>query len=114
MFLVASVRFIIGQAGGAASPLLSGVAQRFSLAPVTGPTLINSPSFRVTVPQGATRLRVQLRSSTSDVDVDLHARFDREPEVSEGRVVAEHSSTSESGNEDLSIAAGANPPLRVK
>jgi hypothetical protein len=98
---------------GDATPLLSGVAQRFTLAAVNGPTLINSPSYRVTVPPGAIRLRVQLRTSTSGVDVDLHARFDREPEVSDGRVISEHSSTSESGNEDVSIAAGANPQLRA-
>lgn len=109
--LVATVTTPGSGSGGSATPLLSGVAQPFTLQPVTGATLISSPSFRITVPQGATRLRLQLRSSQG-VDVDLHARFDRAPDVSDGRIVADHSSAGDTGDENLSIDAAGNPPLR--
>ena len=80
--------------------LASGTPQSFSLGPVSSATLFSGPrSYAVTVPQGATRLEIQLATDTPGADVDLFARFGSDLSVAGGRVVSDHSSTGPAGAE---------------
>ena len=59
------------------------------MGPVEGPTLLGGGSvYRVEVPQGATRLEIQLRTSTAGADLDLFVRRGSAPALSGGRVTA--------------------------
>ncbi|MFN7924177.1 MAG: pre-peptidase C-terminal domain-containing protein [Bryobacteraceae bacterium] len=105
--------------GGGPSPadntitLNSGRAQSFSYDPVTGPTLMNAQPFRIEVPQGATRLRIQMNTSTPNADLDLYVRFGQAPSVSNGSVVADQKSTGDTGDETILIDASSSPALRA-
>lgn len=93
--------------------LISGQGSPFQFAAVQSPTLFTgSSTFRITVPQGASRLQLRVTSADPTVDVDLYARYDAPPEVQDGNVVADHASESETGNETISITSASNPPLR--
>ncbi|MBL8226920.1 MAG: hypothetical protein JNL98_00520 [Bryobacterales bacterium] len=75
---------------GAQNPLVSSEPRSLTLSPVNGPTLIaGASSFTITVPQGATRLEVTLRSPTPEADVDLYIRRDQNVTLENGRVVAD-------------------------
>ena len=103
-----------GQGGNAvAQPLLVGVQQAFRITAVTGPSLVLDPSFRVTVPQGATRMRVEVRTATPRADVDLFVRYEQAPVVSAGNILSDYRSTGDTGDEDLDIRPTTNPPLRA-
>lgn len=94
--------------------LTSGVAARFSINAVSGATLFNGAnSYRITVPQGATRLDIVLSTSTPDADLDLFARFGQDVALSSGRAVADHRSEGPTGNEQIAITAATDPPLRA-
>ncbi|MEK7408077.1 MAG: PPC domain-containing protein [Acidobacteriota bacterium] len=93
--------------------LTSGAAQNFTIGPVSSAALLNATrSYLVNVPQGATRLEIQLATATPDVDVDLFARFGADLSVADGRVVADHRSEGPAGQETITITASSTPPLR--
>ena len=92
--------------------LLSGVPRDYSLPAVGGPSIFFGISgFRVNVPPGATRLKVNLVTKTGGADVDLHMRLGEDPILSRGRIVSHHSSTGPGGNETITITPESNPPL---
>jgi len=92
--------------------LLSGVPVDYSLPAVGGPTILfGFLGYRVNVPPGATRLKVNMISRPAGVDVDLHMRLGEDPILSRGRVVSHHSSTGSGGNETIIITPESNPPL---
>lgn len=103
--------------GGASNtvgqPLIAGLPQQFRIAPVGGPALIEDPSFRVAVPENASRVRVVLQTTTPNVDVDLYARLGQVPVVTDGRLVADYRSEGPAGEESLSLTAASRPPLRA-
>ncbi len=89
-------------AGGA---LTSGQPRNVTLAPVTGARLLNGSSgFTISVPQGATRLDVTLRTVTPNADVDLYVRFGQDVELEGGRPVADFRSEGAAGDEQVSIS----------
>jgi hypothetical protein len=97
----------------AARNLASGVATPYSLPASDRPTLYTSDyGFRITVPPGSARLEVTLRTETSNTDVDLFLRYGAEPELAEGRIVADYRSTSDTGDEYLIVQPVTVPPLR--
>lgn len=102
-----------GSSNTVGQPLIAGLPQRFTIAPVTGPALITDPSFRITVPENASRVRVVLQTSTPNVDVDLFARVGQAPAIADGRIVTDYRSEGPAGEEQLDITAGSTPPLRA-
>ncbi len=102
-----------GSSNTVGQPLIAGLPQRFTIASVSGPALIADPSFRITVPENASRVRVVLQTSTPDVDVDLFARVGQAPSIVDGRIVTDYRSEGPAGEELLDISAGSTPPLRA-
>ena len=99
---------------GTPTTLQPGQPVNFQVGPVSNPTLLNSPAalYRVTVPEGATRLQIRLTTQTAGADIDLYARFEQAPEVSGGRVLADHSSVTDGGDELITITPQSSPALR--
>ncbi|MEZ5403420.1 MAG: PPC domain-containing protein [Bryobacteraceae bacterium] len=97
---------------GAVVDLESGVSRNISIAPVTSAVLLGT-SYRVVVPEGATRLEVRLSSPTPNVDVDLYGRAGQPPAVASGRVTADYRSTGNTADETIVIGASSDPPLRA-
>jgi len=99
----------------AVTVLSSGVGVKFALPSVDSPTLFHgNRSFRIDVPQGATRLIVQLKSDVPSADTDLFVRAGADPEVDDdGNVVADFSSTSRLADETIVIDTASSPPLRA-
>jgi V8-like Glu-specific endopeptidase len=94
--------------------LTSGRAQPFTLDPVTGPTIfLGDSGYRIAVPQGATSLDIVLHTTTPNADVDLFARYGQDLAIRNGDIVSDYSSTSETGEERITINASSNPPLRA-
>jgi hypothetical protein len=102
-----------GSSNTVGQPLIAGLPQRFTISPVTGPSLITDPSFRITVPENASRVRVVLQTSTPNADVDLYARVGSAPAVVDGRIATDYRSEGPAGEETLDITAGSTPPLRA-
>ena len=106
--------------GGTAPPpasgatvLTSGTARAITLEPTTEGTLLGGGNaYRIDVPQGSTRLEIRLESQTSNVDVDLYARFNAESQVVNQAVVADHRSEGPGGNEVITITPTSSPALR--
>jgi hypothetical protein len=93
--------------------LTPGTPQTFSIGPVESPRLFNgNRSFLVDVPDGVTRLDVQLSTATQGADVDLHVRFGEDTALSDGAVVADHASEGPTGNEVVTVSGFTNPQLR--
>jgi len=103
-----------GTAPQASTQLTSGVPAKFSLPGVSSPTLYSGNySFRITVPDGASKLTVQLRSDVPAVDTDLFVRRDADNDIdSGGNVVTDYASTSPYADETVVIDAASEPPLR--
>ena len=94
--------------------LTSGAPSAYSLEPVSSPTLLTSESaYQISVPAGATRLEVRIRTTTPGVDVDLYVRAAEVPRVSNGAVQADHSSEGDTGDETIVITPQSTPPLRA-
>ncbi|MGH9784293.1 MAG: hypothetical protein ACRD88_08905, partial [Terriglobia bacterium] len=94
--------------------LTSGQPATYSLPAVTGNTLFTGDfSYQIVVPSGATRLDVQLRTTTPGVDVDLFVRFGQDIALSGGQVVADFKSEGLTGDENISITTGSSPALRA-
>ncbi len=97
---------------GAPAVLTSGVARSFTLPAVSSSTLFSGEyGFQITVPEGSTRLRIQLTTATPGVDLDLFARAASEPSLSAGKVVSDFDSSSPEGNEIITITRDSSPPL---
>ncbi|MDX1978848.1 MAG: hypothetical protein SFV51_01165 [Bryobacteraceae bacterium] len=67
--------------------------------------------FSILVPTGAERLQVRITTAQT-ADVDLFVRNNAEPDLSAGRVVADHRSEGLSGDETIVITPSSIPPLR--
>ena len=95
--------------------LISGAAPReFSLPSVERPIFFNGRySYTVNVPEDATGLRVNLKTKTAGVDVDLHVNHGSDAILSDGRVVSDHSSEDPLGDESVYITRRTDPPLRA-
>jgi len=93
--------------------LTSGASRTFNLPSVNGGTLFRgSMAYRIEVPANATQLQIRLSTTTPNADVDLFARFGAEVVTENSRVVADHRSESDTGNETITITAQSTPPLR--
>ena len=91
--------------------LISGQARNFSLGPVTVGTLYNGANgFTIAVPQGATRLEINLRTQATNVDVDLYARFGQDVVIENSRAVADFRSENADANEQIVIAGASLRP----
>ena len=98
----------------AARPLTPGLPVSFSRGPVDTPTLFSGDnSFRLEVPDNASRVTFTLESVDPDVDVDLYVRFGEDNDVQDGRVVTDYSSKGLTGNEEIVITRQSDPPLRA-
>ncbi|MBL8176072.1 MAG: PPC domain-containing protein [Bryobacterales bacterium] len=99
---------------GAVTVLSSGVGVKYALPAVDSPTLFNgNRSFRIDVPQGASRLIVQMKSDTPEADTDLFVRLGGDTEVQDGNVVADFGATSRLADETIVIDTAGSPPLRA-
>ena len=95
-------------ASSGGSLLTPGVAAKFTFGPVTSPTLFNGGnSFRIVVPEDASRLEVRLASETPSVDTDLYLRRDADVDLADGQAVADFESSSTLGNEAI-VVSGAD------
>ena len=94
--------------------LISGAPPReFSLPSVSNPIFFaRDRAFRVEVPWGATKLTVRLRTRTADANVDLYVNRGSEPVLSHGKIIADYSSTSPSGNESIVVTPQSAVPLQ--
>ena len=98
----------------AARPLTPGLPVSFSRGPVDTPTLFSGDnSFRLEVPDNASRVTFTLESVDPDVDVDLYVRFGEDNAVQDRRVVTDYSSEGLTGNEEIVITRQSDPPLRA-
>ena len=98
----------------AARPLTPGQPADFSRGPVDTPTLFSGDnSFRLEVPDNASRVTFTLESVDPDVDVDLYVRFGEDNDLENGRVVTDYSSEGLTGNEEIVITRQSDPPLRA-
>ena len=96
------------------SPLTPGQPATFSLEPVDTPTIfLGGSSFRLEVPENASRVTFTLESVDPDINVDLYVRFGEDNEVRDGRVIADYSSEGPTGNEEIIITRQSDPPLRA-
>ena len=97
--------------GGTLDP---GQPADFRLGPVDSPLLFNGDySFRLEVPEAASRVVFTLESVDPDVDVDLYVRFGEDNTVQNGRPVFDHRSLSSTGDERIGITRRSDPPLRA-
>jgi uncharacterized protein (TIGR03437 family) len=107
------------ETGGTVTPpavrqLASGTPAPFQFDPRKNPTLfIGAWSYQITVPAGATQLRIQVVTTSPGVDVDLYARFGQDVALSGTDVVADHGSEGVSGDELISVMPSSSPPLRA-
>ncbi len=93
--------------------LTSGVAVTGSIpAPSPwGPGMLGTIQYRITVPDLASQLKVEL-ATTGRADTDLFVRFGQRVAVEGGRVVADYRAETPSGNETITITPLSSPPLR--
>ena len=97
--------------GGTLTP---GQPADFRLGPVDSPILFNRDhSFRLEVPENASRITFTLESVDPDVDVDLFVRFGEDNTIQDGGPVSDHFSLSFTGNERIGITRRSDPPLRA-
>ncbi len=94
--------------------LTSGQPANFRLGPVDNPKLFTGGfSYRLEVPDNASRATFDLISVNPSIDVDMFARFGQDNDVQDGQVVSDYSSTSPSGNEQIVVNRFSSPPLRA-
>ena len=92
-------------------PLTPGQPSAFRLGPVESSTFFTGDhSFRLEVPENASRVIFTLESVDPDVDVDLFVRFGENNTI---QFVADYSSRSDTGNERIGITYRSDPPLRA-
>ena len=94
--------------------LTPGQPVTFQRGPVDSPRLFpGDDSFRLEVPEDATRVIFTLESENPSVDVDLYVRYGEDNAVQNRRVVSDYASESPTGNERIAITRRSNPPLRA-
>ena len=99
---------------GPAGPLTPGQPASFRLGPVDNPTIFTGGySYRLEVPDNASRATLILNSNDPGVDVDIYVRFGQDNDVQDGQVVTDYSSTGLFGNEQIVINRFSGPPLRA-
>jgi hypothetical protein len=93
--------------------LSPGQPAPFQLPVVDQPTLFNGNySYVIEVPQGASRLQIQMSSEFPRVDTDLYVRYEAQPELANGEVIADYVASTDFANETLTISAQSSPALR--
>ena len=86
----------------------------FRLGPVDASKLFSGDgSYRLEVPDGATRVIFTLETVDPAVDVDLYVRFGEDNVVQDGSVVADYFSEGSTGNERIVVTSRSDPPLRA-
>ena len=94
--------------------LMPGQPADFRLGPVDSPTLfIRHYSFRLDVPDNASRITFTLASVDPDVDLALSIRYGENIEFQGGRWVFHHVAWDPTGNERIGITQRSDPPLRA-
>ena len=97
-----------------ASPLTPGQPATFRLEPVDTPTIfLGGSSFRLEVPENASRVTFTLESVDPDINVDLYVRYGEDNDIRDGRVISDYSSEGPTGNEEIIITRQSDPPLRA-
>ena len=97
-----------------ASPLTPGQPATFRLEPVDTPTIfLGDSSFRLEVPENASRVTFTLESVDPDINVDLYVRYGEDNDIRDGRVISDYSSEGPTGNEEIIITRQSDPPLRA-
>ena len=97
--------------GGTLTP---GQPADFRLGPVDSPILFNRDhSFRLEVPEAASRITFTLESVDPDVDLALFVRYGEDNTFQNGRLVFDHGSRNPEGNERIGITRRSDPPLRA-
>jgi hypothetical protein len=97
-------------------PILTpGLPVRIDLPPAGQAVLIGGDfGFRVVVPANGSRLDIRLNLDDLDIEMDVVARFNQEPAVNQGQILADHRSVNEVvGVEQLVIDGSTSPPLRA-
>ena len=98
----------------AARRLTPGRPVEFRRGPVDSPTLFTGDdSYRLEVPDNASRVTLTLESVEPDVDVDLYVRYGEDNDVQNGRPVTDYASEGLTGNEEIVITPESDPPLRA-
>ena len=96
------------------SPLTPGQPATFRLEPVDTPTIfLGGSSFRLEVPENASRVTFTLESVDPDINVDLYVRYGEDNDIRDGRVISDYSSEGPTGNEEIIITRQSDPPLRT-
>ena len=96
------------------SPLTPGQPATFRLEPVDTPTIfLGGSSFRLEVPENASRVTFTLESVDPDINVDLYVRYGEDNDIRDGRVISDYSSEGLTGNEEIIITRQSDPPLRA-
>ena len=96
------------------SLLTPGQPATFRLEPVDTPTIfLGGSSFRLEVPENASRVTFTLESVDPDINVDLYVRYGEDNDVRNGRVVSDYLSEGPTGNEEIVITRQSDPPLRA-
>jgi hypothetical protein len=86
----------------------------YSFPAVTQPTLFSGDyGTRIVVPQGATKLVINIDTTTRNADVDLYVRFGQDVGLAGGRPVADYLSEGPTGDETITITTSSAVPLRA-
>ena len=94
--------------------LTTGQPATFRLEPVDTPTFFHGDfSFRLEVPDNASRVTFTLESVDPDINVDLYVRYGEDNDIRDGRVISDYSSEGPTGNEEIIITRQSDPPLRA-
>ena len=97
--------------GGTLTP---GQPADFRLGPVDSPILFaGDRSFRLEVPEAASRITFTLESVDPDVDLALLVRYGEDNDIQDGRPVFDHGFRNSDGNERIGITRRSDPPLRA-
>ena len=92
--------------------LTPGQFANFRLGPAESATLYLGNSFRLEVPENASRVIFTLESVDPDVDVNLYVRFGQNNAFQNG-IVTDHRSSGPTGNEQVVITPSSDPALRA-
>ena len=93
--------------------LTPGQFANFRLGPAQSATLYLGNSFRLEVPENASRVIFTLESVDPDVDVNLYVRFGQNNAFQNRRIVTDHRSSGPTGNEQVVITPSSDPALRA-
>jgi hypothetical protein len=104
----------VGSAPPAANdtiPLKSGISQTGSMnSPTLGSCLLNLFQYTITVPNGATQLKIDLNGVP---ELDLFVRVNQRVEVLSGLPIRDFASMTPGGNESITISPTTTPALQA-